>query len=60
MVIFKKRKRKVESMENKKRKLTISIAENVYKDLEKIAREKGLSKSAVITVALENYQKGGN
>jgi len=47
-------------MENKKRKLTISIAENIYKDLEKIAREKGLSKSAVITVALENYQKGGN
>ncbi|MDO0921121.1 CopG family transcriptional regulator, partial [Enterococcus sp. B1E2] len=39
-------------MEKKKKRLTITLAESVLDDLEKMAKEKGLSKSALITIAL--------
>lgn len=45
-------------MEKKKKRLTITLAESVLDDLEKIAKEKGLSKSALITIALGEYKKG--
>lgn len=45
-------------MATNKKRLTITLAEKVYSELEKMAREKGLSKSAMLTVALEEYKKG--
>ena len=44
-------------MEHEKR-LTITLSESVLENLEKMAKEMGLSKSALISVALENYKKG--
>lgn len=41
-----------------KKRLTISLSPSVLETLEKLAKEKGLSKSAMITVALEEYKKG--
>ncbi|EKE4696067.1 ribbon-helix-helix protein, CopG family [Listeria monocytogenes] len=45
-------------MEKKKKRLTITLAESVLDDLEKMAKEKGLSKAALITIALGEYKKG--
>lgn len=45
-------------MSGHKKRLTITLAESVLDKLEKVAKEKGLSKSAVITIALEEYKKG--
>lgn len=45
-------------MSEEKKRLTITISENIYSDLEKLAKEKGLSKSAMITVAIQEYKKG--
>ncbi|ECH3763925.1 CopG family transcriptional regulator [Listeria monocytogenes] len=45
-------------MEKKKKRLTITLAESVLDDLEKMAKEKGLCKSALITIALGEYKKG--
>lgn len=42
---------------SEKKRLTITISENIYEYLEMISKEKGLSKSAMITVSLENYRK---
>lgn len=42
---------------SEKKRLTISLSDNIFKYLEEIAKESGLSKSAMITVALENYRK---
>ncbi len=53
--------KKIERSDNvatNKKRLTITLAENVYSELKKIAKEKGLSKSAMLTVALEEYKKG--
>ena len=44
-------------VEHEKR-LTITLSESVLENLEKMAKEMGLSKSALISVALENYKKG--
>lgn len=44
-------------MKNKKR-FTITMSESVYDYLEKVCKEKGLSKSAMLTVVLEEYKKG--
>ncbi|MGX6395505.1 ribbon-helix-helix domain-containing protein [Lactiplantibacillus pentosus] len=41
----------------KKKRLTITLSENVLNCLSEIAKDKGLSKSALITVALEEYKK---
>lgn len=43
---------------NNKKRLGITISPKVLEELETMAREKGLSKSAVITLALEEYKKG--
>ena len=43
---------------NMKKRLTITLSESVLENLEKMAKEMGLSKSALISVALENYKKG--
>ncbi|MDM5829676.1 CopG family transcriptional regulator [Staphylococcus aureus] len=36
----------------------MTLAQNVNDELEKIAKEKGLSKSAILTIAFEEYKKG--
>ena len=41
-----------------KKRLTITLSDSVLENLEKMAKELGLSKSAMISVALENYKKG--
>lgn len=41
----------------KKKRLTITLSKNVLNYLSEIAKDKGLSKSALITVALEEYKK---
>ena len=45
-------------MSTNKKRLTITLSENIHADLEKMAKEKGLSKSAMLTVAFEEYKKG--
>ena len=45
-------------MTNNKKRLTITISHNIHDELEKLAKEKGLSKSAMITIAFEEYKKG--
>jgi len=40
-----------------KRRFTITMSESVYKYLEQVCEEKGLSKSAMLTVALEEYKR---
>jgi len=45
-------------MSEAKKRLTITMSQNIYKDLERLAKEKGLSKSALITIAIQNYEKG--
>lgn len=45
-------------MSEAKKRLTITMSQNIYKDLERLAKEKGLSKSALITIAIQNYKKG--
>lgn len=42
--------------ENKKR-ISVSITKAQNEELEKLAREKGFSKSAIVALALENYIK---
>jgi predicted DNA binding CopG/RHH family protein len=44
-------------LENKKR-LTITLSSQVLEYLSETAKNKGLSKSALITVALEKYKEG--
>lgn len=41
-----------------KKRLTITLSDSVLENLEKMAKELGLSKSGMISVALENYKKG--
>lgn len=45
-------------MSQKSKRLTITLAPNVYENLEKKSEEKGLSKSAYITLALVEQMKG--
>ncbi|HHR3030819.1 TPA: CopG family transcriptional regulator [Listeria monocytogenes] len=47
-----------ENKMSKKKRLTITLSEQVLEYLDKVAKEKGLSKSALITIALEEYKKG--
>lgn len=49
--------KKENDMTNKKR-FTITMSESVHAYLEELCKEKGLSKSAMITVVLEEYKKG--
>src|SRR5699024_2898741 len=41
-----------------KKRLTITLSDSVLENLEKMAKELVLSKSGMISVALENYKKG--
>ena len=41
----------------KKERLTISLSKIVLEELERLAKEKGLSKSALLTVAFDEYLK---
>ena len=41
-----------------KRRFTISLSDSFYEYLEKLCKENGLSKSAMITLILEEYKKG--
>ena len=43
---------------SEKKRLTISLPTHVLDDLEKRAKEKGMTKSIVIMLALEEYKKG--
>lgn len=40
-----------------KKRITISLSDKVLENLEKLSKEKGLSKSAMITLALEEYSR---
>ena len=44
-------------MVKKKERLTISLSKMVLEELERLAKEKGLSKSALLTVAFDEYLK---
>lgn len=46
------------SVTNTKKRLGITISRKTLEDLERLAKEKGLSKSAIITLAIEEYKKG--
>lgn len=45
-------------MATQKKRVALSLADEVAKQLEEIAKEKGLSKSALVTVWIEQNQKG--
>ena len=44
-------------MATQKKRVALSLADEVAKQLEEIAKEKGLSKSALVTVWIEQNQK---
>lgn len=44
-------------MTTTKKRLTITMSDLVYKRLSDMSKEKGLSKSALITVALDEFLK---
>jgi metal-responsive CopG/Arc/MetJ family transcriptional regulator len=39
------------------KRITITLAPNIYKSLEKHTKKKGITKSALISIALEKYVK---
>lgn len=49
---------KKENEMSKKKRLTITLSEQVLEYLDEVAKKRGLSKSALITIALEEYKKG--
>lgn len=44
-------------MATTKKRLTITMADSIYKRLSDVSKEKGLSKSALLTVALDEFLK---
>ncbi|MFK4842124.1 MULTISPECIES: ribbon-helix-helix protein, CopG family [Lactococcus] len=40
-----------------KKRITVSLTEDQYSTLEKLAKEKGFSKSAILALALEDYSR---
>ena len=42
-----------------KKRLTITLSDTVLDNLEEMAKQMGLSKSAMISVSLENFKKKG-
>lgn len=49
-----------ETMSTEKKRLTISLSQDVYNDLESISEKLGLNKSAMITtLILQNKEKKG-
>ncbi|WP_285013990.1 CopG family transcriptional regulator [Lactococcus garvieae] len=47
-------------MPTDKKRITVSLTEKQNYDLEKFAKEKGFSKSAILALALEEYAKNGS
>ena len=45
-------------MATQKKRVALSLADEIAKQLDEIAKEKGLSKSALVTVWIEQNQKG--
>ncbi|HGQ1239686.1 TPA: CopG family transcriptional regulator [Streptococcus pneumoniae] len=45
-------------MATQKKRVALSLADEVAKQLEEIAKEKGLSKSALVTVWIQKNQEG--
>ncbi|GGB13386.1 ribbon-helix-helix protein, CopG family [Macrococcus hajekii] len=45
-------------MATEKKRIMISLTEEQNNELEKMAKERGFSKSAIIALALEEYKKG--
>lgn len=43
---------------SEKKRLTISLPAYVLEDLEKMSKDKGVTKSILIMLALEEYKKG--
>ena len=44
-------------MATDKKRITVSLTEKQYSELEKFAKEKGFSKSAILALALEEYSR---
>lgn len=40
-----------------KKRITISLSDKVLENLEKLSKDKGLSKSAMITLAIDEYSR---
>lgn len=57
-VIFVDRSEIMEKDMSEKKRLTISLPAYVLEDLEKMAKDKGVTKSILIMLALEEYKKG--
>ncbi len=55
MYLYKNRLEK--KMPTDKKRITVSLTEKQNCDLEKFAKEKGFSKSAILALALEEYAK---
>ena len=47
----------VEKVSEIKKRLTITMSSNMYSELENLAKEMGLSKSALLTVAFEEFKQ---
>lgn len=47
----------VKNMATNKKRITVSLTEDQYSTLEKLAKEKGFSKSAILALALEDYSR---
>lgn len=51
------RQKEVEKVSEIKKRLTITMSSNMYGELENLAKEMGLSKSALLTVAFEEFKQ---
>ncbi len=43
--------------EQSSKRYTISLASNIQEALEKLAKQKGITKSAIISIAIEKFMK---
>lgn len=50
-------KRKVLGMANQKKRIQVSFTDQQIELLDKMAKEKGFSKSAILALALEDYSR---
>lgn len=46
------------TVKKEKRRVSFTLSESVWEFLESVAAERGLSKSAIVTLALENLKEG--
>lgn len=45
-------------MTSDKKRVTVSLSERVIEILDELVKDKGINRSAIITLALEEFQKG--